>query len=124
GDECRPAGASRARPRCAHPAAGGDRSDGPHQGHRRGGMMIGLAARLKGLQRAAVLTAIALVALFALWSVLAPISSATVATGIVSPDTGRKTVQHLEGGIVERILVAEGDVVAEGQPLVVLVDAK
>jgi HlyD family type I secretion membrane fusion protein len=86
--------------------------------------MVGLDERLKGLRRAAALTAIVLAALFALWSALAPISSATVATGIVSPDTGRKTVQHLEGGIVERILVAEGDVVAEGQPLVVLVDAK
>jgi HlyD family type I secretion membrane fusion protein len=86
--------------------------------------MTDLACKLEGLKRTALATVTLLAALFATWSAVAPLSSATMATGIVSPDTGRKTVQHLEGGIVEKILVNEGDKVAAGQTLVVLVDAR
>lgn len=49
-----------------------------------------------------------------------PLSSAAIAPGIVSPHGSRKTVQHLEGGIVRHIHVREGEVVAPGQPLVTL----
>ena len=80
--------------------------------------------RLKNIKRAALITGGLFFAVIALWALLAPLSSATIATGMVSPDSGRKTVQHLEGGIVERILVAEGDQVSEGQPIAILVDAK
>ncbi len=38
-------------------------------------------------------------------------------------DTERKTVQHLEGGIVDKIHVREGDKVVKGQPLVTLKSA-
>ena len=46
------------------------------------------------------------------WSATAPLSSAALAPGVVAVDTKRKTVQHLEGGIVSRILVREGERVA------------
>jgi HlyD family secretion protein len=55
---------------------------------------------------------------FGLWAAMAPLSSAAVAPGSVAVDTKRKTVQHLEGGIVSRILVREGERVRAGQPLV------
>jgi HlyD family secretion protein len=55
---------------------------------------------------------------FGTWAALAPLSSAAVAPGTVAVDTKRKTVQHLEGGIVSRILVREGERVVPGQPLV------
>ena len=42
---------------------------------------------------------------------------------MVKVDSYRKTVQHLEGGIVSEILVHEGDAVVQGQPLVRLDDA-
>ena len=42
-----------------------------------------------------------LVFLFA-WSTLAPLSSAAIAPGVISPEGSRKTVQHLEGGIIEK----------------------
>jgi membrane fusion protein, type I secretion system len=58
------------------------------------------------------------------WLVIAPLSSAAVATGIVSPDSSRKSIQHLEGGIVREVLVKDGDVVAAGQPLVLLEDTQ
>lgn len=52
------------------------------------------------------------------WSVAAPLATAAIAAGEVMVETHRKTVQHLEGGIVEGILVREGDRVAAGQVLV------
>ncbi len=42
------------------------------------------------------------------WAAVAPLSTAAVAPGIVTVDGNRKTVQHLEGGIVEEILVRDG----------------
>ena len=54
---------------------------------------------------------------FGTWSVFAPIESAAIASGVVENETSRKTLQHLEGGIVREILVAEGDNVEVGQTL-------
>ena len=54
------------------------------------------------------------------WAATANIASATVANGVVSPEGSRKTIQHLEGGIITEILVDEGDSVKAGDPLVVL----
>ena len=62
------------------------------------------------------LLAVAFGALF-LWSVLAPIAKGIVAPGLVAVDSNRKTIQHLEGGIVSEILVRDGDVVKSGQVL-------
>ena len=56
--------------------------------------------------------------LFGAWAALAPLQSAAIAPGLVSVDTNRKTIQHLEGGIVGDILVREGDTVAAGQILI------
>lgn len=66
--------------------------------------------------------AIILFGIFGLWAVLAPIDSAAIAQGNVMPDSNRKTIDHLEGGIVSEILVKEGEVVEAGQVLVVLDD--
>jgi HlyD family secretion protein len=56
---------------------------------------------------------------FAAWSVLAPMSSAAIASGILRAEGGgRKVVQHLEGGIIEKILVRDGQSVKRGEPLV------
>jgi HlyD family secretion protein len=61
---------------------------------------------------------------FGAWSVTAPLESAAIAAGSVEAETSRKTVQHLEGGIVAKILVKDGDAVTVGQPLVRLDDTK
>jgi HlyD family type I secretion membrane fusion protein len=55
---------------------------------------------------------------FGLWAAFAPLDSAAVSNGVVVVDTNRKVIQHLEGGIVDEILVRDGDVVKAGQPLV------
>mgnify|MGYP001247270830 CR=1 FL=1 len=54
------------------------------------------------------------------WVTLARITGAVIASGELRVDTERKTVQHLEGGIVKDILVRNGDQVEAGQPLLVL----
>jgi HlyD family secretion protein len=55
---------------------------------------------------------------FGTWGALVPLAGGAVAPGVVSPDGSKRTVQHLEGGIVERIHVREGDQVVAGQPMV------
>lgn len=62
----------------------------------------------------------AFVAGFGAWAGLAPLSSAAIARGEVEVESNRKTVQHLEGGIIREILVDEGDLVEAGQALVML----
>lgn len=56
------------------------------------------------------------------WAALAPIMSAAVAPGVVKVASERKTIQHLEGGIVKEILVKEGQSVEAGQVLLRLDD--
>jgi len=53
-----------------------------------------------------------------IWSAVVPLESAVVAPGTVQVSGANKTVQHLEGGIVKEILVADGDTVEIGQPLI------
>ncbi|MFM9269732.1 HlyD family type I secretion periplasmic adaptor subunit [Halomonas elongata] len=57
---------------------------------------------------------------FGAWAVLASLSVTVVASGTVSVESFKKTVQHLEGGIVSRIDVDDGDRVEQGQTLMVL----
>jgi HlyD family type I secretion membrane fusion protein len=59
---------------------------------------------------------------FGAWAAIAPLAGAAIAPGVVSPDGNRKTVEHLEGGIVRAIHVREGDPVHAGQILVTLED--
>ena len=54
---------------------------------------------------------------FLLWAGLAPLDEGVPAAGMVAIDTKRKAVQHLSGGIVQEVLVREGDEVQEGQAL-------
>ncbi len=52
---------------------------------------------------------------FALWAGFAPLDAGVVANATVQVSGHRKVVQHLEGGIVDEILVREGDRVTQGQ---------
>ncbi|HSC15289.1 MAG TPA: HlyD family type I secretion periplasmic adaptor subunit, partial [Gammaproteobacteria bacterium] len=61
---------------------------------------------------------------FGAWAAFAPLESAAVARGVISVETQRKTIQHLEGGIVGEILVRDGDEVAADAILVVLDDTQ
>jgi HlyD family secretion protein len=61
---------------------------------------------------------------FAAWSVLAPLSEAAIAPGVIKVEGQRRTIQHLEGGIVREILVKDGDRVEAGQVLMRLDDVQ
>lgn len=60
---------------------------------------------------------------FLVWSALAPLDEGVPSHGMVAIDTKRKAVQHLTGGIVKQVLVREGEVVREGQPVILLDEA-
>ncbi|MCB5198814.1 HlyD family type I secretion periplasmic adaptor subunit [Loktanella sp. TSTF-M6] len=54
------------------------------------------------------------------WAVLANISGAVISPGQVEVDRSRQIVQHPDGGIVDRILVGEGQAVQAGDLLIAL----
>lgn len=54
------------------------------------------------------------------WATFAPLSQGVPAHGFIKVEGNRKTIQHLKGGIVDAILVKEGDRVKANQPLIVL----
>ena len=58
------------------------------------------------------------------WIAIASIAGAVIAPGVVKVDLNRKVVQHQEGGIVGKILVRNGERVAQGQPLILLEDVR
>ncbi len=75
------------------------------------------------LRRIVVIGLVAIVAGFGgfgSWALLARLNSAALAPGVVVVDSHRKTVQHLEGGILRELLVQEGELVRNGQPLALL----
>lgn len=61
---------------------------------------------------------------FGAWAALAPLAGAVIGTGVIKVDLNRKTVQHLEGGIVKEILVRDGDQVSAGQTLIIVADER
>jgi HlyD family type I secretion membrane fusion protein len=74
--------------------------------------------------RGALFCGLAVVGLFfgglGTWAVFAPLDSAAVAPGEVIAESQRKTIEHLEGGIVGVIHVKDGDQVKAGDRLVTL----
>ena len=58
--------------------------------------------------------------IFGTWAATAPLASGVVASGTVSVETNRKTIQHLEGGIISEIDAKEGEVVNVGDTLIKL----
>jgi HlyD family secretion protein/epimerase transport system membrane fusion protein len=60
------------------------------------------------------------VVVFGGWGYFVPLDGGAVAPGVINPDSGKKTIQHLEGGIIAELPVREGEAVRADQPLVVL----
>ncbi|ENN2389882.1 HlyD family type I secretion periplasmic adaptor subunit [Vibrio alginolyticus] len=54
------------------------------------------------------------------WAATAKLESAAIAYGDLSVFTKRQEIQHLEGGIIEKLYVQEGDLVEKGQLLIQL----
>lgn len=62
--------------------------------------------------------------IFGTWAAVAPLDGAVHAPGVVTVQTYRKTVQHLEGGIVQQVLARDGEMVKKGDPLIILDDSQ
>lgn len=61
---------------------------------------------------------------FLAWALNFQLDEGVPAQGQVVSSTGRKAIQHPNGGVVDQILVANGDKVRAGQPLVRLSDVQ
>ena len=59
---------------------------------------------------------------FLSWGYFSKLDSASVASGVVMVETKRKSIQHLEGGIVSDVYIKEGQRVEVGTPLVKISD--
>ena len=55
---------------------------------------------------------------FMIWAILAPLDVGVPATGVVKVSGYRKELQHPTGGVVQEILIKEGDLVQEGDILI------
>ena len=73
--------------------------------------------RPRATERALILCAAAVLASFIAWASVTRLPEITIAQGEIVTAQAAAPVQHLEGGIVDAVLVREGKVVAAGQPL-------
>ena len=71
----------------------------------------------RSLVMAGCLVIVASFGSLAVWSNTAHLSTAAIASGILAVDSHRKSVQHLQGGIIREILVRDGQRVAVGDVL-------
>jgi HlyD family secretion protein len=69
---------------------------------------------------AGIVVIAAFITAFLGWSLFAQLDSASLSQGTLVVDSHRKTVQHLEGGILRELLVREGEVVKAGQTVALL----
>ena len=76
------------------------------------------------LRRLGMWTVLSVFGGFGAWAALAPLDSAAVAPGVFMVESYRKTVQHLEGGIINAIYVRDGDTVSKDKTLVTLDDTQ
>src|SRR5437870_10713102 len=58
------------------------------------------------------------------WAAYAPLNGAVVAPAVVKVEGSRKTIQHLDGGIVKELKVKEGDHVTAGEVVIGLEDTQ
>jgi membrane fusion protein, protease secretion system len=89
----------------------------------RGSERISPAREMPGKSPASIIRTGWLVVLFGffgffIWAALAPLDSGITAMGEIVVDSKRQKVQHLSGGIVDQILVRDGDSVTQDQVLI------
>lgn len=72
----------------------------------------------KKLVRFGILVMVGFFGVLLIWAALAPLNGAAVATGVVTVAGNRQSLQTLNGGIVEEVLVREGQQVKAGEILI------
>ncbi len=78
----------------------------------------------RAIRRQGVALVLVVFAGFGAWASLAPLTSAALAPGVITVEHNRKTVQHLEGGIIRSLAVHDGDAVQQGQVIATLDDTQ
>jgi HlyD family type I secretion membrane fusion protein len=76
------------------------------------------SADWRGLTRIGYIFLASVFGVTLVWAFLVRLDGGAVAQGVVSVESSRKTIQHLEGGIVREILVRDGDTVQRDSVLV------
>ena len=61
-----------------------------------------------------------LTAIFIVWAFVAHLDEVAIAEGEIVPEGKVKVIQHLEGGVIREIMIADGSEVKEGAPLILL----
>lgn len=79
---------------------------------------------LRGPVLAGLATVVLGVGGFTSWAYSAHLDSAAVASATVIVDSKRKTISHLEGGILKAFVAHEGELVKAGQPVLLLEDTR
>ncbi|UTW56263.1 HlyD family type I secretion periplasmic adaptor subunit [Kordiimonas sp. SCSIO 12610] len=74
----------------------------------------------KLLMKIALFVLIGIFGIGGIWSAVAPIGQAVIASGRIVAEGRNRVIQHLEGGIIDEIYVREGDQVKKGDPLALL----
>ena len=75
------------------------------------------APRTQGAMLLGMIVSIVFVGGFVLWSTLAPLAESAIAPGVIKVEGTRRTLSHLEGGIVREFLVRDGSKVQAGDVL-------
>jgi len=73
-----------------------------------------------GLVRVAMITICAVICLFLAWAAITDVDEVAVTSGEIVPTGQVQSIQHLEGGIIARISVEDGQLVDDGESLVLL----
>lgn len=81
---------------------------------------LSLYSEIRGTCIFGIIVVVSFVTAFIIWSSTASLSGAVIASGTVEVEGSRKTIQHLEGGIISSIRVKDGDHVKAGDILLVL----
>jgi HlyD family type I secretion membrane fusion protein len=92
-------------------------------GELRGGRTVGDRLPSDSIKRIALAGWLIIVIFFGgigTWAVTAPLNGAVVGNAVVKVEGNRKSVQHLDGGIVKELHIKEGDKVNVGDILIVL----
>jgi epimerase transport system membrane fusion protein len=78
----------------------------------------------RAIRRQGMVLLLAVFGGFGAWASLAPLNSAALAPGVITVEDYRKTVQHLEGGIIRTLDVHDGDSVRQDQVVATLDDTQ